>query len=332
MLWTASGVIGNMYSYFQFKESSEIDPDTRFLFVTVLFVLSCAGTCTLMLLLPMPWVDDREKKAEGEGSEAAGTWQMFLNLMRLIATRDMALLMIFFCYSGFMFSFWTGVYGPSLSFSESFEGDQSNSLSGLHGIFAQAGGMAVGVVMATFGGYIKSVPRYVLVLGAIACHFVSYTVILLNVPEDSPLGETNDVALLVIPSSTGLVIFSSFVMGLGTGMNEIQTLALLGSTYSDRADYAFAVLKLCHHGSMGVGFAYAGYLTLYWQLGILFTFGTLGAVCFTFVDVRSRRGKQKQAGEEKGDVEKSSGSALTCWRRRRPGRHQSPMQTLAPIS
>ena len=89
------------------------------------------------------------------------------------------------------------------------------------------------------------------------------------------------------------------MMGVGSGLCDVQTIALLASVYADQADFAFAIMKLCHHLCMMLGFAYAGYLTLYWQLGILLTLGLFGAVSFTAVDVKRRETetttKEKQA-------------------------------------
>ncbi len=121
---------------------------------------------------------------------------MVSGVLKLMATSNMQLLMIFFSYVGLMFAFWTGVYGPSLSFTGNF-GEDRKDLSGLHGIMAQTGGMTVGIVTSLFGNVIRTVPRYKLIILAVFCHFVSYTIILLIIPNAAPLGETFDDAILV---------------------------------------------------------------------------------------------------------------------------------------
>ncbi len=103
----------------------------------------------------------------------------------------------------------------------------------------------------------------------------------------------------VVPSSTAFVVFASFIMGVGTGLCEVQTYALLGSVYANNADCAFAILKVCHHGCVGLGFSYAGFLPLYWQLGILFVLGVLGAASFTVVDFQARRKADNGEGKDK---------------------------------
>ena len=76
---------------------------------------------------------------------------------------------------------------------------------------------------------------------------------------------------------------------------DTQTLTMLGSYYADRASQAFAIYKICQHGSTGISFAYAGYINIYWQLGILILVGTLGATGFTIIDSANlKRRKAKQ--------------------------------------
>ncbi len=66
----------------------------------------------------------------------------------------------------------------------------------------------------------------------------------------------------------------------------------LGSVYAGEASQAFAILKLCHHASQSAAFAYAGYLDLYWQLGILCVSGATALAGFTSVDIMVTRAKE----------------------------------------
>ncbi len=306
VFWAGSGVVGNVYAYFQFKDSSDIDDETRALFVTVLFVLGCLGIVTLLFLLPMPWVERENKSKDPEEGKGPGTLGLLKESLKLLVTSDMLHLVIFFSYVGLMFTFWTGVYGPSLNFSSSFNVD-NNSLAGLHGIMVHSGSVTVGVILTLFGGYIRKLPRFAVVLTAVVLEFTSYIIILLNVPGDAPKGETDADAAAIVPSSTGLVVFSSYILGVGIAIIETQTIALLGTLYSHRVDQAFAILKVCHHGGQGIAYAYAGVLNLYWQLGILFFLGTVGTAAFTRVDLRTRR-RERESFRRSQDVETSSTS------------------------
>ena len=141
----ASGLIGNTFSYFQFGDSQEIDPETRDIFISVLLIISCVGTAIFCLFLPMPWA---KKQASCERKPDTPL-TAFKRAMSLLVTSDMLHLSCFFVYTGLAFSFWTGVYGPSLSFSLSF-GTDDNSLTGLHGIMIHTAAMASGLVFAKY--------------------------------------------------------------------------------------------------------------------------------------------------------------------------------------
>lgn len=101
-----------------------------------------------------------------------------------------------------------------------------------------------------------------------------------------------------------MALFCSFIMGVGTGFLDGQVISLLGDIYADQASQAFTVFKICQHASQGVTFAYAGYLNLYWQLGIVIAVGFVSAIGFTKMDVTYRR-KKKNAEMIKGAPDKS---------------------------
>ncbi len=288
-----SGLIGNTFSYFQFKDSYEIDDDTRTIFISGLLMVCCLGTLTLCFLLPTPW---EEKTSSGKPDTPVTA---FKRMISLLMTTQMMHLVCFFIYSGLSFAFWTGVYGPSLSFALSF--DAGNSLTGLHGIMMHTSAILSGLFFARFGHLTKRIGRYPVILFAITCHFASYLIIFLNVPAEAPLGDTADDAILVVPSNVGLALVSSLLLGLGTGSIDTQILSLLGSVYAERSRQAFAVLKITQHGTVCTAFAYAGHLTLYWQLGILLVAGIIGAGAFTRIDLQTmkkERGPRKKSLSE----------------------------------
>ena len=290
-VYFGSGVIGNTYWYFQFRDTDEIRPDDRDLFVTVFLVLCCLGAAMFLAILPMPWAKEEEEEDQKDGGKAAGVEgpvTMLRTTLGLLVTARFFPLFFLFFYVGLSATFWSGVYGPSLSFSSSFETD-TDSLAGLHGVLVHLGCMAGGGALALLGHLQLGVPRYAVVLVAFGCNLTSYALIVLNVPADAPLGVTDDEAF-ISPGNAGLALCASFLLGLATGLMETESLALLGSVYAGgRASHAFALQKVIYHGSRGVSFAYAGYLDLYWQLGILLASGMLAVVGFTKVDMAHRR-------------------------------------------
>ena len=91
-----SGVIGNVYWYFQFKDSHEIRPDTRNLFVSVLLAIALAGAAVYCLILPMPWA----KEDEDESARPENPLKMVQKSARMLASRELLMLSAFFCYDG----------------------------------------------------------------------------------------------------------------------------------------------------------------------------------------------------------------------------------------
>ena len=292
-VYFGSGVVGNVFWYFQFKGTDEIHPDDRNLFVTVFLVVCSTGATIYLFLLPMPWEDDKKKNNkedwDTEEKGPVGPITMLKATMALLITPQYLLLFFLIFYDGLSVTFWAGVYGPSLSFSSGFEDTMDlDALAGLHGIVVHVGCMLGGGAMAVMGQLQLDVRRYLVVLAAFACSLTAYALILLNVPVDAPLGPT-DADAWIDPGSIALALTASFLLGLATGLIETQALALLALVYADQASHAFALQKVIYHLSRGLGFAYAGYLNLYWQLGMLLVTGILGVTGFTKVDATHRR-------------------------------------------
>ncbi len=57
MFLMLAGLLGNTFTYFQFKDSYEIHPDERDVFITVLLIITLIGIAVNLLYLPMPWVE-----------------------------------------------------------------------------------------------------------------------------------------------------------------------------------------------------------------------------------------------------------------------------------
>ncbi len=129
----------------------------------------------------------------------------FVRFVRLLLTKEMLQLMPFFCYIGFQFTLWTGVYGPSLTFARSFPSDPddegSNELTSLHGICVHSGMVASATFFALAGRRLMArVGRFPFVLFALVCQFTAFVLILLNIPARAPMEITYDDALLIVPS------------------------------------------------------------------------------------------------------------------------------------
>jgi len=238
-----SGLLGNTFTYFQFKDSYEIEPETRGMFLMVLLIVVCCGSLVFAMLLPMPWVSSLSKKAPDT------PWTGLKRCLALFFTLDMLLLAPFFAYVALAYSFWTGVYGPSLAFAAALSDDVNSGnnyeLTGLHGIIVHMSALITGVFLGILGDQImKKVGRCPIVILGVVIQFTAIILVLLNVPLDAPLGETTDKALALVPSSRKVALTCSSLMGIAQGCFETQVLGFVSIVYADRATQGFAVYKV----------------------------------------------------------------------------------------
>ncbi len=283
-----AGVVGNTFAFFQFRDSHDIEPEDRTMFVTVLLAIATLGTGILLALKPVPRPTSK--------APPPTPLQALRTTFNLLFTPRMALLVVYFTHVGMAFTFWGGVYGPCLGFTMVF--DNPKSLPGLHGIMVCLGNTATGLFFMVFGPKIsKTWGKYPIVLFGSCLLICSYAVIFINIPNEAPLGETYDTAILY-PSNEYLAILCSFFLGVADGCYGTQTMSILAGVYAKEAGPAFAIYKFIKHTSAAIGFAYAGFMPLYWHVALLSCTAVLGTACFTMVDLQFKKAQRSQEEEE----------------------------------
>ena len=278
-MWLSSFIFGNCIAYFQFKDVEDVSTDLRNFFVTILLGCGLAGTVILVLLLPT-------KSEKSPDVPAVSPWQSLVDSFKLMADRDMQLLMMFFLFMGVELTFTTGVYGACLGFTRGFAG--STGMSALHGMGNGLGGLTSGLLLAAFGKVTNRIGRFPVVLLGFGAHIMAYVIIFLNIPNDATLGYTSQSAILV-PSNKELAIFASFLLGFGDSSFNSQTLSILGLIYRDQAAPAFALFKLVQSGSAALAFFLAGHIQLYFHLGLMLLMGGIGTFAYVIVDLKTMR-------------------------------------------
>ncbi len=300
-MFTCSGIFGNTFSYLYFRDSHEIDTRTRNIFNGVLLCVNVAGAFVFLFTRRVPSRegaaeshDDSDTKPLTPPPKPDSPLVAVKKAFKLACTTDMLILTSYFAYMGVNQGFMS-IYSVSLSFNRGFE-DGSNGLTGLHGILFSCGTAVAGMSFAFYGRPVgERLGRSPIVISVIALNLVGYIIAGLNLPYDAPHAPTEEDSF-ISPSSLPLALTVSFAFGLGDGTLIAQTMELLASVYERRGQsrQAFAVYKTCQFGAEAVVFGYAGYMSLYWQLGIVGTVGVIAATCFTIVDVRSRK-REKHA-------------------------------------
>ncbi len=184
-----SMVIGNTFVFFEFQGLTDIDKHTRTVVVIVLLSVCCVGVLTLVLLRPVPQMEEEELLAGG--SQASETpMQALKGAWKLFITPDMLLLSVLFFYTGLELTFWSGVYGPSIGSTLAF-GVAAKSLVGMHGIFVGVGESLGGLVFGIFGSQLVKRGRDPVVMLGFVIHAAAAFGVFLNLPNSAPLGDTN---------------------------------------------------------------------------------------------------------------------------------------------
>jgi len=151
-------------------------------------------------------------------------------------------------------------------------------------------------------------------------HTISFYLIFLNLPDSSPLGQTDDYAY-IFPPSAGVAMLCAFLLGitsfhnypllmkykghcgvinsflslkigLGDSCFNTQIYSILGGLFPDDSAPAFALFRFTQSGAAAASFFYSSSLPLRIQLGILQFFCVIGSFTFFIVeweDARKRR-------------------------------------------
>ncbi|XP_018330712.1 UNC93-like protein MFSD11 [Agrilus planipennis] len=276
---------GNLFVFFQFQGLTEIDKSTRNVTVIVLSVVAGVGV-GIFLLLPKPQFEEGDIVEVQQSPRDA-----FIGAIKLFRTRKMLLLCFTFFYTGISLSFFSGVYSSCIGFTKQF-GSQAKQLVGLSGIFIGLGEIIGGALFGILGSRFSRWGRDPIVIAGFIFHVAAYFITFLNLPNNSPFGDTDDKAF--ITSSPALAILCSFLLGFGDACYNTQVFSILGSIYADISASAFAIFKFVQSVATAASFFYASYVLLTIQLGILVFLAIVGTVTFVLVEYSVKQ-EQKDA-------------------------------------
>uniref|UniRef100_A0A1A9WHT8 UNC93-like protein MFSD11 n=1 Tax=Glossina brevipalpis TaxID=37001 RepID=A0A1A9WHT8_9MUSC len=266
---------GNLFVYFAFRNKSHIDEQTR---LFVIIVLSAVGFIGVVFLIALIRVPDNSEMADTDTnipqSGWASAWYAFVSSAKLFITRDMILLTLTFVYTGLELSFFSGVYGPSVGFTEKIH-ETPKEYVGLIGICIGIGGVTAGTVFGILGSKTVRFGRDPVVITAYVIHLTAFALIYLNLPDNAPFKETEDVSY-IDPPKIWLALLCALLLGLGDGSYNTQIYSMLAGVFVKQSAAAFALFKFTQSVAAAVAFYYSYHLGLGIQLAILVVFATLG--------------------------------------------------------
>ncbi|XP_019870877.2 UNC93-like protein MFSD11 [Aethina tumida] len=287
VMYSSSLLIGSMIVYFEFRSKEVVDSTTRFWLVAIFSTVAVIGcSTTLLLRKPPPKSEDDALPPEVK----VGPLEALIKALKLFITRDMLLLNVAFFYSGLAFSFCTGVYESCLGFTKVFP--DRKELVGLSGIFIGAGNIFGGVIFGLLKTNLKTL-HIVLTMG-MSSSILGYLIIVLMLPKTSPFGETTESPIVTMhPQLTNL---PSFLFGLGHACYNVLLSSTLILSYANNSPPAFAIFQFVQSVGIAASFGYSSQLNLYFQIGLLIFFVTLGSALIFYLLMVSTK-LQLQQGE-----------------------------------
>uniref|UniRef100_A0A1A9UNU9 UNC93-like protein MFSD11 n=1 Tax=Glossina austeni TaxID=7395 RepID=A0A1A9UNU9_GLOAU len=288
---------GNLFVYFAFRNKAHIDGHTRLM---VIIVLTAVGFLGVIFLLALKRVPDNSEMgdmdAEIPRSAWSSAWYALQSAGKLFITRDMMLLTVTFIYTGLELSFFSGIYGPSVGFTEKIH-ETPKEYVGIIGICIGIGEVTAGTLFGILGSKTVRFGRDPIVITAYVIHLLAFALIYLNLPDNAPFKETEDVSY-IDPPKIWLALLSAVMLGLGDGSFNTQIYSMLAGDFVKQSAAAFAIFKCTQSVAAAIAFYYAYHLGLGIQLGILAVFATLGTITFCFVELKYKQLAKSEKTEE----------------------------------
>ena len=99
------------------------------------------------------------------------------------------MLSVTFFYTGIQLNIWSAVYGTCIGFTHAF-GEERKALTTISGIFVGVGEVLGGLLFGIFGNLTVKRGRDPIVILGFVLSMVAYFLAFLNLPNESPLRET----------------------------------------------------------------------------------------------------------------------------------------------
>lgn len=236
-------LLGNLFVFYQFQGKDRIDEETRRIVFITLITVAVVGVlffCTLQRVHESP-VDNRRDAEMDYAEKDNSVIGAFINALRLLITPKMLLLSVTFMYTGFELSFFSGVYSNSIGFTLKI-GESAKQLVGLSGICIGIGEIFGGVLFGLLGSKTIKYGRDPIVIAGFVVHLISFLLIFLNLPNESPFKDTQEIGFFD-PPIAWLALLCSLLLGFGDACFNTQIYSMLGGAFASNSVAAFAIFK-----------------------------------------------------------------------------------------
>uniref|UniRef100_A0A914HZB8 UNC93-like protein MFSD11 n=1 Tax=Globodera rostochiensis TaxID=31243 RepID=A0A914HZB8_GLORO len=210
-----------------------------------------------------------------------GALDQIKSIFKLAASRKMVALAFVFGYTGILLSFWSSIFPTALINTLQLRSQFSPKiLIALNAIFK---GIGQPLLSALFGWFrLDRVKRSRLVFVGMLLHLVAFALTFLILPNETPLGQTNETA--VIRPSVVIALFCGFLLSFGDAFWTTQIFSFLITNYSNRSAESFALFKFYQSLLTCFLFYLSGHLLLHWHLLILFSSAIIGYLAFVVAE------------------------------------------------
>lgn len=291
IFWAMSKIsicIGNVFMILVLRDKTELNESTRKLVFTVLTVVCGFGTIILMVLRPSVDADGKENEANLQKAISVIPKQELRDSMRLLMTKDMLLLSTLFLFTGLHVSFYSGVYSSCIAFTKSL-GTNTKQLLGYTGILIGVGEVTGGLLCSVLGknsersnSKFSGLSRSTVIIISFFINIVAYGLIFINLPNDSPFGDTYTKS--IIKPNSHMAVFCGFLLGLGDSGFTTQIYNIIGVKYSNNSASATSLFMFMQATSAALSFFYSNQFGIYIQITILAIVMTIGTLSFLIVD------------------------------------------------
>ncbi|XP_045464774.1 UNC93-like protein MFSD11 [Harmonia axyridis] len=267
-----SMIIGTTIIYFLFSGMETVNTKTR---VLVISILSGIALFSFILFVSLPG-SVRQDDISTNKEDKPGPIEVLRGAGRLFRTKHILLLCVAFLYGGLELAFFSGVYGSSVGFTLQLH--DSKSLIGLCGILIGCGEVLGGILFGVFGAYTSKIGRSTIVIFGCILHLATYALVFVNLPNNSPFGDTRDEA--IITSSAAIAAACGFCLGFADACFNNQFYTSIGTNYPNNSASVFAIFRFVQSIGGFIGFMYSTHLIMYGNLGLLSISAVIGTICF----------------------------------------------------